>query len=129
MRGDQPVTLKIPPRPKEPPEAKGRKDRRSVSNARRRDRPPQSDGADQELTDRLEQGVKDLFESDRYAAYLSAMSKFHSYSANNLLLILLQCPHATQVADTTPGKMTLGAMYGRMRAASRSSLPVPIRPS
>ena len=67
------------------------------------DRPSRTERI-KELTDRLEQGVKDLFESDRYAAYLSAMSKFHSYSANNLLLILLQCPHATQVSNNNSTK-------------------------
>ena len=60
------------------------------------------------LTDKLEQGVKDLFESRRYAAYLSAMSKFHSYSANNVLLILLQCPHASQVAGYNTWKNEFG---------------------
>lgn len=43
------------------------------------DRPSQAERV-KALTDRLEQGVKDLFESGRYAAYLNAMSKFHSYS-------------------------------------------------
>ena len=51
-----------------------------------------------EITDRLEQGVTELFESDRYKEYLRAMAKFHNYSFNNTLLIALQCPGATRLA-------------------------------
>ena len=43
-----------------------------------------------EITDRLETGIQELFESERYKAYLTAMSKFHSYSFNNTLLIAMQ---------------------------------------
>ena len=51
-----------------------------------------------ELTDKLENGIKELYASGRYAEYLAAMSKFHQYSFGNALLILLQCPAASQVA-------------------------------
>lgn len=51
-----------------------------------------------EVTDRLEAGIADLFHSDNYAAYLTAMSKFHRYSYGNIVLILSQCPEASQVA-------------------------------
>lgn len=51
-----------------------------------------------EVTDKLEAGITELYQSDRYAAYLQAMSKFHRYSFGNVLLILLQCPGASQVA-------------------------------
>lgn len=51
-----------------------------------------------ELTDKLENGIKDLYASGRYAEYLAAMSKFHHYSFGNALLILFQCPTATHVA-------------------------------
>ena len=51
-----------------------------------------------EITDRLEQGVTDLFESDRYKEYLRVMSRFHRYSFNNTLLIAMQCPGATRLA-------------------------------
>ena len=50
------------------------------------------------LTDKLEAGVKEVFESEQYKAYLKAMSKFHRYSFGNVLLILLQCPEASLVA-------------------------------
>ena len=43
-----------------------------------------------EITDRLETGIQELFESERYKAYLTTMSKFHSYSFNNTLLIAMQ---------------------------------------
>ena len=43
-----------------------------------------------EITDRLETGIQELFESERYTAYLTSMAKFHSYSFNNTLLIAMQ---------------------------------------
>ena len=51
-----------------------------------------------EITDRLEQGIQDLFDSDRFKEYLRVMSKFHDYSFNNTLLIAMQKPDATLVA-------------------------------
>lgn len=51
-----------------------------------------------EITDKLEQGIQDLFESDRFKNYLNVMSKFHNYSFNNTLLIAMQKPDATFVA-------------------------------
>ena len=52
----------------------------------------------QELTDKLEQGLQDLFNSDSYRNYLATMSKFHNYSFNNTLLIAMQKPDASLVA-------------------------------
>ena len=51
-----------------------------------------------EITDRLEQGIMQLFDSDRYKEYLRVMSKFHNYSFNNTLLIAMQKPDASLVA-------------------------------
>ena len=51
-----------------------------------------------EITDKLEEGLKELFESEKYKTYLSTMSKFHNYSFNNTLLITMQKPEATLVA-------------------------------
>lgn len=51
-----------------------------------------------EITDKLEEGLKELFESEKYKSYLSTMSKFHNYSFNNTLLIAMQKPEATLVA-------------------------------
>lgn len=62
----------------------------------------------QELTDKLEDGIKDLCASGRYAEYLAAMAKFHHYSVGNVALILLQCPTATQVAGYTRWKKDFG---------------------
>ena len=52
----------------------------------------------QELTERLEQGVKEVFESGAYENYLKVMSKFHRYSFRNTILIWMQKPDATHVA-------------------------------
>lgn len=60
------------------------------------------------LTDQLEAGVKAVFESDKYKAYLKAMSKFHQYSFGNVLLILMQCPEASMVAGYTTWKKQFG---------------------
>lgn len=51
-----------------------------------------------EITKQLEEGVKELFTSERYAEYLKTMSKFYNYSFNNTVLIALQRPEATLVA-------------------------------
>ena len=51
-----------------------------------------------EITDRLEQGITELFDSERYKEYLRVMSKFHNYSFNNTLLIAMQKPDASLVA-------------------------------
>lgn len=51
-----------------------------------------------EITDKLEKGIKDLFDSEAYKNYLKTMSKFTSYSVNNTLLIAMQKPDATAVA-------------------------------
>ena len=51
-----------------------------------------------EITDGIEQGIKELFESEKYMRYLSVMSKFHRYSVNNTMLIYMQKPEATLVA-------------------------------
>lgn len=51
-----------------------------------------------EITDRLEQGVTELFESERYKEYLRVMARFHNYSFNNTLLIAMQYPGATRLA-------------------------------
>lgn len=62
----------------------------------------------QEITDKLEEGLKELFESEKYKTYLSTMSKFHNYSFNNTMLIAMQKPDATLVVGfkeyTLPNK-------------------------
>lgn len=51
-----------------------------------------------EITEQLEQGIKELFDSDRYKEYLTTMSKFHNYSFRNTMLILFQKPEASLIA-------------------------------
>ena len=54
-----------------------------------------------EITDQLEAGIQDLFESARYQQWLTTMSRFHNYSLNNTVLIAMQKPEATLVAGYT----------------------------
>ena len=61
-----------------------------------------------EITDRLEQGIAELFESERYKEYLRVMSKFHNYSFNNTLLIAMQKPDASLVAGFSSWKNNFG---------------------
>ena len=77
-----------------------------------------------EITDRLEQGIQDLFESDRFKEYLQVMSTFHDYSFNNTLLIAMQKPDATFVAGYTSWKQK----YGRQVVSHAKSIKV-IAPS
>jgi antirestriction protein ArdC len=54
-----------------------------------------------EITGKLEAGIKGLFDSGQYAAYLKTLSKFHNYSFNNCILIAMQRPDATHIAGYT----------------------------
>ena len=56
-----------------------------------------------ELTEKLEEGIKSVFASSKYREYLTVMSKFHSYSFNNSILILMQSRSLTQ----RPGSQSL----------------------
>ena len=71
-----------------------------------------------ELTEKLEQGVSEIFTSGRYAEYLSAMSKFHTYSFGNVMLILMQNPAASRVA----GFHTWKKVFGRNVKAHENGL-------
>ena len=62
----------------------------------------------QELTDMLENGIRDVFSSDKYKEMLAVMSKFHGYSVNNTMLIALQKPEATLVAGFNQWKKDFG---------------------
>ena len=74
-----------------------------------------------EITDKLEQGIKELFESERFKEYLRTMSKFYNYSFNNTLLIAMQKPEATYVAGYTSVSYTHLDVYKR-QSLPRSSL-------
>ena len=56
-----------------------------------------------EITDKLEQGIKELFESEKFKEYLTTMSKFYNYSFNNTFLIAMQNPDATIITWLTSG--------------------------
>lgn len=60
------------------------------------------------LTDQLEAGITNLFQSGQYAAYLQSLSKLHHYSYGNIFLIKLQCPHASMVAGYGDWKRKFG---------------------
>ena len=49
-----------------------------------------------DITDSIERGIEELFQSDKYAEYLRTMSRFHKYSVNNTMLIYMQRPDAIQ---------------------------------
>lgn len=78
-----------------------------------------------EVTDTLEQGIKDLFESGRYAEYLKIMSKFHRYSYNNALLIALQYPGASRIAGFQAWKKDFGRTVKRGEKGIRILAPCP----
>ena len=79
-----------------------------------------------EITERLEQGVKDIFTSEMYTTYLRTMAKFHNYSFNNTLLIAMQRPDATLVAGFNAWKSST-ATSKKAKRASRSLLRLPSR--
>ena len=61
-----------------------------------------------EITEGIESGIRDLFESDKYRQYLSVMSRFPRYSLNNTMLIYMQKPDATLVAGYARWKQQFG---------------------
>ena len=80
-----------------------------------------------EITDRLEQGIQDLFESDRFKEYLQVMSKFHSYSFNNTLLIAMQKPDATLIAGYNSWKNLFGRQVSRGAKGIKVIAPSPYK--
>ena len=82
-----------------------------------------------EITERLEQGVKDIFTSEMYTTYLRTMAKFHNYSFNNTLLIAMQRPDATLVAGFNAWKNKFNRYVKKGEKAFRSSRRLPSRKS
>lgn len=80
-----------------------------------------------ELTDQLENGVRELYASGRYEEYLRMMSKFHQYSIGNVMLIYLQCPHATQVAGYRRWKENFGRQVKRGEKGIKILAPCPYK--
>ena len=81
----------------------------------------------QELTDKLEQGLQDLFNSDSYCNYLRTMSKFHNYSFNNTLLIAMQKPDATLVAGYKAWEKNFERHVNKGEKAIRILAPAPYK--
>ncbi len=80
-----------------------------------------------EITDRLEQGILDVFESERYKEYLRVMSKFHHYSFNNIILIALQKPDASLIAGFSAWKTATEEQSKKEKKESALSLLHPLR--
>ena len=79
------------------------------------------------LTDKLEDGVKAVFESEQYKAYLKAMSKFHNYSFGNVMLILMQYPQASLVASYGKWKKVFGRTVKKGERGIQIIAPSPYR--
>lgn len=80
-----------------------------------------------EITERLEQGVKELFTSEMYTEYLKTMSQFHNYSFNNTLLIAMQKPDATLVAGYQAWQKKFKRQVKRGEKGIQIIAPAPIR--
>ena len=80
-----------------------------------------------EITDRLEQGITELFESERYREYLRVMSKFHNYSINNTLLIAMQKPDASLVAGFSAWKNNFGRNVMKGQKGIKIIAPSPFK--
>ena len=80
-----------------------------------------------EITDKLEEGLKELFESEKYRSYLSTMSKFHNYSFNNTLLIAMQKPEATLVAGYKAWQKNFNRHVNKGEKGIRILAPAPYK--
>ncbi len=81
----------------------------------------------QEITEKLEQGIKELFESEKYKNYLNTMSKFHNYSFNNTVLIAMQNPDATLVAGFKAWKRNFQRHVKKGEKCIRILAPAPYK--
>ena len=81
----------------------------------------------QEITEKLEQGIKELFESEKYKTYLNTMSKFHNYSFNNTMLIAMQKPDATLVAGYKAWQKNFERHVNKGEKAIRILAPAPYK--
>ena len=75
----------------------------------------------------MEEGLKELFESEKYKTYLSTMSKFHNYSFNNTLLIAMQKPEATLVAGYKAWQKNFERHVNKGEKAIRILAPAPYK--
>ena len=80
-----------------------------------------------EIVDSIENGIKELFESDKYRQYLSTMSRFHRYSVNNTMLIYMQRPDATHVAGFNKWRDQFGRNVLKGEKGIRIIAPTPYK--
>ena len=80
-----------------------------------------------EIVDSIENGIKELFESDKYRQYLSTMSRFHHYSVNNTMLIYMQRPDATHVAGFNKWRDQFGRNVLKGEKGIRIIAPTPYK--
>lgn len=80
-----------------------------------------------EITAGIEQGILELFETDRYRSYLTTMSRFHRYSLNNVMLIHAQRPDATLVAGFNKWKNSFGRHVKRGEKGIQILAPTPYK--
>lgn len=80
-----------------------------------------------ELVEKLEAGVKSIFDGEEYKKYLKTMSKFRHYSLNNQLLIWIQCPNATAVAGFNDWKKKFGRSVKKGEKGIKILAPMPIK--
>ena len=80
-----------------------------------------------EITDKLEAGIKDLMNSNKFRDYLKCLSKFHNYSLGNTILIAMQKPDATLVAGYTAWKNQFGRQVQKGEQGIRILAPTPYK--
>ena len=80
-----------------------------------------------DITDSIETGIKELFESDRYRQYLATMSRFHRYSVNNTMLIYMQRPDATHVAGFNKWRDQFGRSVKKGEKGIKIIAPTPFK--
>jgi hypothetical protein len=80
-----------------------------------------------EITESIEQGIQDLFDSNKYMEYLRTMSRFHRYSLNNTLLIAMQQPDATLVAGFNKWRDQFGRNVKRGERGIKIIAPAPFK--
>ncbi|KUE76684.1 hypothetical protein ASJ35_06640 [Ruthenibacterium lactatiformans] len=80
-----------------------------------------------EITEGIEQGIKELFESEKYMQYLRTMSQFHTYSRNNVMLINMQMPGATRVAGFNKWRDQFGRHVKKGEKSIKIIAPTPYK--
>lgn len=80
-----------------------------------------------DITDSIETGIKELFESDKYRQYLATMSRFHRYSVNNTMLIYMQRPDATHVAGFNKWRDQFGRNVKKGEKGIKIIAPTPFK--